>query len=674
MVYFDTFSPFLQILCTLSFDTTLCSIIITLSPAVKMADVCVPQYAAGSFDQITSGRHHFRIDISDPLRSWCNHRRPLTYLSVMELLAYTKSNTIAHALKDMETEPSVIPRRLIEAFISSLAATDMSSTRDEINALEYPENNEPQSTIVSLYIAELESIGRLIEEFISSLAATDMASTNDEISAEEYPHNNDSQSATVPLDNADMECVVRRIRENLVIRDMPIKNAQYLHMPPGFLMDLELQPCDFFKYRRQIREQVKKRKREANLPKWSSRGSQNRIQGFRPEEVGWNSAVCMDNCQPSDLANKIHPLFDRNCFDDTPDAIYDELVPALRLATLFLTQPICMQFWVTLAMGHRSDDLEMSAKNGKQSQRISSHVQLTAERARIVIEYIETVGKSKLIHYRFNRQLQTLDNSGDAYAVSLPICDYRGLNSEYHNVKGPVVRSVIRFHADYYVAAMKLSQLKFQEVSQKLRFSFGFAVTIVHELAHSIEGIHVSERRHQWLDWRSSGYYKEPYWLNWHEAECGRAWEETMFGGHVQPINCRVDGSHGIAIADWPFGGKDEAPRSYRWWTVSMAYIEHMFQKSTWQRTFDLKDWRIFDIPRDGATSLLINGFSTMDPSEEDRVAKEDMAELLARASEEPATKKRVTAKGDTEERRPDQKEVISKAVAEQTGPNPELK
>ena len=477
--------------------------------------------------------------------------------------------------------------------------------------------------------------------------------------------------ATTPLSDAEVEALVKRISESVVIRDVPVKNPQWIQVPKGYLMDLELQPSEFFKSRTDFKDQVKKRKREASLPKWNGRGWQNRIQGFRPEEVNWNGALCMDNCQESNLKNAIHPLFDRSCFDDTPDAIYDQLVPALQLATLFLTRPICMQFWVTLAMGERKDDPEMSAKNGKLSQRIDNHVELTAERARTVIKYLNDIGKSKLIHFRFNRALES-DSRKSAFAISQPICDYKGLDGECHNVKSSLISSIIRFHTDYYIAAKKLSQLKFQEVSQKLRFSFGFAVLIVHEIAHSIEGIHFRERDQQWLDWHSSQYYKEPYWLNWNESECGRAWEETMFGGHLQPINRRVDGSHGIAIADWPFGGTVEDPQNYRWYTVSMDYIEHMFQMSTWQRQFDLKDWRIFNVPRDGATSLCINSFSTMNPSEEERVAKEEMADLIAHSKEEPPKKKRETALGDAEELRDDEGEMIEQVVENDSQGPPE--
>ena len=482
----------------------------------------------------------------------------------------------------------------------------------------------------------------------------------------------DPNITPAPSDDADIDSLVKRMDESVVIKDTPIKSPQSIQVPIGYDMDLELRPSEMLKHRSQVKREFRKRKRRNSLPNWSQEDWQNHLRGFRPEEVNWNGALCIDNCRESNLSNDIHPLLDRSCFDDTPDAIYNQLVPALRLATMFLTQPVCMQFWVTLAEGRRRNDPKMTASNGgKFSQRIDSHVELTAESAIRLIDYLKHVGSSKLIHFRFNRDLHTAEVNGkknNALALSMPICDHKSADIDSYGEKSTPVRSLIRFHVDYYVVAKKLSQLKFAEVSQKLRFSFGFATLMVHEIAHSIEGIHFHKRTQQWLDWHESKFYKEPYWLDWKESECGRAWEESIYGGHVQPINSRVDGSHGIAVADWPFGGKDEDPKSYRWSTISMSYIEHMFQMSTWQRSFNLKDSRIFNIPRDGASSLFLHSFTIMKTSEEERVAKKEVAALLAAASKEPATKKQVMGLGDTKERRPDAAEVIGRALKANQG------
>lgn len=471
-----------------------------------------------------------------------------------------------------------------------------------------------------------------------------------------------------PRFNTDVDSLITRITDNVVIRDKAVINPLWVQVPRGFLMEEAITPATFYKSQQHI---LNKRKRTSDVPsKKIRRGSLPEPHGFRPQEVNGTGAVSLEHCRPSTLTNDIHPLFDRSCFDDVPDAIYDELVPGLQLATMFLTQRVCMQFWVTLAMGERSVDGEMSEKIGKTSKRIQNHVDLTQQRADSIINRIKDFGKSKVIHFRFKHKLAGTRSQTGAWGLSDPICDYRGIQKAAHGQKDSTIRSIIRLHADYYVVAKKLSQLKYPEVSQKLRFNFLFASLIMHELAHSIEGIHIQHRAEQWVDWQTSRFYKEPYWLDWqsdeYACELGRAWEETMFGGEIAPINNRADGSHGIGTCDWPPRGSLSDPERRVWHTVSMEYIEGIFQMETWQRDFDLQQWRVFNIPRDGATSLYLNYFTTMSQDEEQRIANQELADLMEIEREQPAKKKRVTASGDVEDHRLEGDEIIDQAMEEQ--------
>lgn len=496
---------------------------------------------------------------------------------------------------------------------------------------------------------------------------------NDDESEAKSPEQVPTNVALDSREGGDLSSIIQGLRESVVIKDMPIKNSRWVNVPRGYLVDLEIRPARHYKIKYNVKAHVKKRKREASPSKPFQRGWWEETQGFRPEEMIGNGALGYKSHESyksdlSTLTNKIHPLFDRSSFDDTPDAIYDQLIPGLQLATLFLTQPSCMQFWATLAMGKRKHDPEMSAFNGRPAQRIDTHVELTEERAKTVIELIDSIGKAKLIHFRFKSRLQTLTNSKEidsAFAISAPICDYKALDSECHTTttttNRKIVRSIIRFHSDYYIIAKKLSQLKYPDPAQVLRFNFGFAVLLLHELAHSIEGIHFRARTEQWLDFHQhAGYYREPYWLDWNESELGRAWEQTIFGGHLQPTNGRVDGSHGIAVADWPFGesAREPSPESHRWWSVGMDYVSWIFRKETWEKARDLRTERGWlRVPRMGATSLCINSFTTMRPDEEWRVAREE-ARALGR--EEPARKKRVKALGEVEETRVVVPEIVA--------------
>ncbi len=292
-----------------------------------------------------------------------------------------------------------------------------------------------------------------------------------------------SKANLSPRYDAEVESLISRINEKIVIRDMAVQDPLWLHVPKGYVMEQAISPTDFYRTRHEVKTHANKRKRALGpLPKQLRRGSLQEQHGFRAQEVNRNGAVHLQQCRPSNLTNAIHPLFDRSCFDDIPDAIYDQLIPGLQLATMFLTQPICMQFWVTLAMGLRRDDAEMSAYSGKPCKRIDSHVELTLERARTMIERIKKLGKSRLIHFRFKHRLSSNRSPEGVWGLSDPICEYRGLQKEFHGQQGPLIRSIIRLHGDYYIVARKLSKLKYPEVSQKLRFNFQFAVLIMHEL------------------------------------------------------------------------------------------------------------------------------------------------------------------------------------------------
>jgi hypothetical protein len=122
-----------------------------------------------------------------------------------------------------------------------------------------------------------------------------------------------------------------------------------------------------------------------------------------------------------------------------------------------------------------------------------------------------------------------------------------------------------------------------------------------------------------------------------------------MFGGRIQPINGKVDGTHGLSVNDWPGNDPREDPREERlvYYSVPMGYIESMFQMKNWERDYNLKDWKRFHIPHDGAIALYNNIFTTMPWSEELREIEMTIAEDLSLLDpEEPARKRRETRTG----------------------------
>ena len=136
-----------------------------------------------------------------------------------------------------------------------------------------------------------------------------------------------------------------------------------------------------------------------------------------------------------------------------------------------------------------------------------------------------------------------------------------------------------------------------------------------------------------------------------------------MFGGRIQPINGRVDATHGLSVNTWP-GDEDLNQNSNRriFYSIPMGYIEGLFQMQNWERKHDLQNWKEFHIPRTGAVSIHLNCFTTMPWEEEVHDITSTIAEDWSLSKpDEPARKRResrtgspvIETKGYGEERKP---------------------
>lgn len=123
-----------------------------------------------------------------------------------------------------------------------------------------------------------------------------------------------------------------------------------------------------------------------------------------------------------------------------------------------------------------------------------------------------------------------------------------------------------------------------------------------------------------------------------------------MFGGRIQPINGRVDGTHGLSVSDWP-GDEDLDTHSDRriFYSIPMGYIEGLFQTQNWEQKHNLKNWKQYHIPRTGALSIDLNCFTTMPWEEEVHEITSTIAEDLSLSEpDEPVRKRRETRTGSS--------------------------
>ncbi|KAA6407058.1 MAG: hypothetical protein FRX48_09124 [Lasallia pustulata] len=408
--------------------------------------------------------------------------------------------------------------------------------------------------------------------------------------------------------------------------------SKLVETPRGYKLQMETDPQWFFEKRNEWRKS-EKRKRSFGVPDLG----RNRKYGFTPEELHWTGALDLEDAKPSNLDNEIHPLLSHDNFDDCPQEIYDQLMPACRLATMFLTKDVCMQYWVTVAMGKREVDIGPTISAGGIQERIREDVPMTAANIAHVRQYMTDLQqKENPIHFIFHDALPTQNT----FAAANSVCDYNFKHRMHPKRK--FRHSQIYLNRDYYTAAQKLGQLQYPDEAQRLRFNFLLANTLVHELAHAVQMGHVNER--------TAG--REVFLYDARRNELGEAWEAKTWGGRVLPINSRCDGINGVAVCDWPFKNVFYDPEHEHniWYSVPMGFIENIQQKKTWRKDYPLDD-QPFRIPKTGAQSTEIVAFTTMKMSEEERVRNEEMEEAKRAEREEeeaqPAKKRAMTGTGE---------------------------
>lgn len=312
----------------------------------------------------------------------------------------------------------------------------------------------------------------------------------------------DQKSPKLPsLEPSDPEIdsITKLLDRTLKLQTRALSTSKLVAVDKKYSLSSASTASKFYKWQRYANI-INKRQRDKGIVKKFPEG--NRI-GYRPQELMWNGALHLKDCRPSNLTNEIHSLLGRNRFDDCPDHIYDQFIPALQLATLFLTKPICFQFWVTVALGKRKFDEEGSRIYGYTTERIEKNVPMTEENTSYLINYIKELDQSTLVHFCFKPAL-TLGEHG-VWAVAQEICDY-WVEQPQKPFPG-IRRHNVRLHGDFYIAAQRLAQLTHPDPAQQLRFHFFLAVIILHELvrldlamlevvhansckAHVVEGAH----------------------------------------------------------------------------------------------------------------------------------------------------------------------------------------
>lgn len=224
-----------------------------------------------------------------------------------------------------------------------------------------------------------------------------------------------------------------------------------------------------------------------------------------------------------DLDGPVHPLFDQI-------ATYPGILPALRLATKYLTEPMLLPFWHTLLYSTKHDLPGESAAFGAPCSvfRIEKP-SLTADETRAVVAELKAIAKDVQITFDYER----LHNSSWGMARRT----YDVLNALGSKGTGTHINMAPSFLA-FIDPNSKVTP------EHRLRASFMLAVTLCHEFAHCVYH-HCTEARDD---------EREPWVGNQSQAELGHAWQSVVHGGIHVSLGDRIDFKHGLGLTYWPLG------------------------------------------------------------------------------------------------------------------------
>lgn len=252
------------------------------------------------------------------------------------------------------------------------------------------------------------------------------------------------------------------------------------------------------------------------------------------EELAAEGILDSPDSHFGDLTNPIHPLF-YNFLD------HEYLHPGLRVASLFITQPECLSFYLALLTRpyDRLPELEKELQGpcyrftlGPQppSLRALEHLRMFLSMARPMID----IGFSS-------------DCPGTAWAICVRrlephgMAQSRGTSSSI--AVSPLFQQMLdpRYHPNI-------------STSQRLRISYVFAATLAHEIAHALRNARVGPPPpDQTFHPPRERQDYEPFFEDQRKSEVGHAWETVVIGGRLIDLSRgQWSAAYGLYIEKWP--------------------------------------------------------------------------------------------------------------------------
>ena len=344
-----------------------------------------------------------------------------------------------------------------------------------------------------------------------------------------------------------------------------------------------------------------------------------RIFGFSPEEIIAGGALSCAPCRESSLCQPLRlTLFRRGNFENITDEIYQTLLPALRLAERLILHPDTFPFWGAVALGPRIRDDAESLKVGLWRETLLPLPPMSQQDFELhycrTVAYLNSLGENLTIQFQKTRSNAYAESIGATYWAESWCLTKRQLGTR-EGITSRTCKdnetSGILLHSDFREIATRLRWIKNHDIAQVLRFNFLFAFLLCHEVAHALEHEHGPRR---WSETKAQEIaqtqatntvpspalhlprtigppYGDPITGPGPGGEIGIAWELSVFGRRVFPINGELDCRLGLAAyhgpnVDGPYLDLQQnfANGQYFGSTVPMGFIEEIQQESFWAR------------------------------------------------------------------------------------------
>ncbi|KAF1970194.1 hypothetical protein BU23DRAFT_474904, partial [Bimuria novae-zelandiae CBS 107.79] len=236
-----------------------------------------------------------------------------------------------------------------------------------------------------------------------------------------------------------------------------------------------------------------------------------------------------------DLDNPIHPIFHHEHFlGRTP-----HIKQALQLASLYLTIPSLLKFYVPLTFGVKHKE-QVGTTN------IKHHI------------YIQEKSRNR------EKELMIVQAAFNCLAHCHTWEWFDFSNGQIKNCW--VDEQMLAYYQD------EESGYKSRPRCEQFRHDFQMALVLGHEIAHAYGAM-------------LRGNLKEPYLHPSHpEPELGYAWENFMFGGKLNPPDKTKHGSYAHLHMVWQSKQVSKQNWGFEYSAVPVAWTAQWFRKETWAK------------------------------------------------------------------------------------------